>query len=218
MSYYKDIYRDLPSRVHHIWGEMRKKSITHNNQDVSATMMLMAAATGLAMPLEHLDRSTKKWKKHPAFEHVSEQQFVNLKNKFDKFFNKNVSNQIGLGDAFLMHCQNLENIKEAARSRHGDADLDPSRHSTRFAIRILRNALAHNNITDIPDESDNIKDIVFFSKSGISAESQEGWHVIVIPKISFGEFLETWFELLKDTDSMPQAAMAFADSDSPKES
>lgn len=208
MSCYKDIYRDLPSRVYHIWREMREQTITHNGQDVSVTMMLMAAATGLAMPLEHLDRNSKKWKKHPAFKHVPQADFNKIKNKFSNFFEKKISNQKGLKDAFFMHCQKLEEIKDSAKIRHGDACLDPQRHSTQFAVRVLRNALAHNNIADIPNESDQIKDIVFFSKSGIQTESDTGWHVIVIPVESFREFLEEWFDLLKESDSMAQAAAA----------
>lgn len=209
MSYYKDIYRDLPSRVYHIWREMRERPILHNGQDVSVTMMLMAAATGLAMPLEHLDRNSNRWRKHPAFQHVPQAEFSKLKNKFSDFLQKRIFEQKGLQDALFMHCQKLEDIKKSAKSRHGDACLDPQRHSNQFAIRVLRNALAHNNIADIPNASDQIKEIIFFSKSGIQTESDTGWHVIVISVESFREFLEEWFDLLKESDSMAQAAAAF---------
>lgn len=217
MSSYKDIYRDLPSRIHHIWKEMRDKSITYQGQDASVTTMLMAAAAGFAMPLEHL-RETKssqgnKWKDHPAFNNVSPQKFNRTREDFRKFFDSKISECPGLKDGRLIHNQKLGEIRESAQSEVGDASLDVSRHDVRFAVRILRNALAHNNICDIPNANEKIEKLIFFSASTWPSQgtTSSGWFVLIISVESFGIFLEEWFQRLNETDAMAGAAMALAD-------
>ena len=53
MTAYYDIYSDLPTRVYEVW-QRTKVQTSSPQQDFSVTAMLMAAAAGLAMPLENL--------------------------------------------------------------------------------------------------------------------------------------------------------------------
>ena len=54
MTTYQDIYQDLPGRVHRAWQRLANNSLPESGEDLSVTVMLMAAAAGLAMPFENL--------------------------------------------------------------------------------------------------------------------------------------------------------------------
>lgn len=216
MTIYQDIYRDLPSRVNRVWQKTMTPT-TGDTEDLSVTAMLMAATTGLAMPFENLKEegaaNGNKWKNHPAFKTVEPTAYKAAVDKCTAFFGKTLSDCKGLKQATLMHCQKLSDIRAAAPQGHGDAALDLSRHNVRFAIRILRNALAHNNVFDLPcTGGDQIAKLTFFSKSGWGADaaSAPGWFVLVIDVAQFKEFLHEWFALLAPADSMFAAAEAYA--------
>lgn len=216
MTIYQDIYRDLPARVNRVWLKTMTPT-AEDMEDLSVTAMLMAATTGLAMPFENLKEegaaNGNKWRNHPAFKNVEPTVYKAAVDKCTAFFEKKLSDCKGLKQATLMYCQKLSDIRETATQGHGDAALDLSRHNVRFAIRILRNALAHNNVFDLPCRGgDQIATLTFFSKSGWGADASSsiGWFVLVIEVAQFKEFLHEWFDLLAPDHSMAAAAEAYA--------
>lgn len=212
MTAYHDIYSDLPSRVYEVW--QRTKALKEPNQpDLSVTAMLMAAAAGLAMPFENLKDvgagNGQKWTEHPMFYNVQPSSYQTALHNCDVFFKQPIRDCVGLGDALLMQCQKLKDIRKAAADEKGDAAMDTSKYDVRFALKILRNALAHNNILSISD-SGEIEKLVFFSRSNWCPGSVgvEGSNVLIISVQSFNTFLEKWFELLRPVGGIQGAALA----------
>jgi hypothetical protein len=112
-----------------------------------------------------------------------------------------------------MHCQKLDSVREAATQGHGDAALDVSRHDIRFGIRILRNALAHNNLFSLPQNNGGqIEKLVFFASSGWHTDNagEKGWYVLVVQVDNFKAFLNEWFKLMTENCSVAAAGEAFA--------
>lgn len=213
MSNFDDIYQDLPSRVAEVWERLKSMGQQKGPPDLSVTAMLMAAAAGLAMPFENLKdlgpENSKKLEDHPMFFEVEPDEYkVVLKNCGD-FFKKPIREV--LTDAHLMQCQKLKDVRSAAFNNQGDATLDTSKKDMRFAIKIFRNALAHNNILSIPDDDDQIGRLAFFSKkNGPHSSWDAGVNVLVIPVSSFEIFLKKWFELLAPEGGFQGASLATA--------
>ena len=215
MTTYQDIYSDLPSRVYEVWR--RAKGQTDSSQrDLSVTAMLMAAAAGLAMPFENLKDlgagNSKKWNAHPMFYAAEKSAYQSALQSCDAFFKQTIKNCAGLGNALLMQCQELKDIRTAAATGQGDAAMDTAKYDVRFALKILRNALAHNNILTLPNSNGEIEKLAFFSRNNwcASCDRLDGWNVLVIPVPSFETFLKKWFELLKPAGGIQGAALAVA--------
>ena len=222
MTAYCDIYSDLPTRVYEVW--QRTKGQTSSSQkDLSVTAMLMAAAAGLAMPFENLKDegigNGNKWNAHPMFHSAKQSVYQAVLKSCDDFFKQPLNACHGLGAAVLMQCQELRGIRVAATAGQGDASMDTAKYDVRFALKILRNALAHNNILSIPD-SGEIEKLAFFSISNwcpIKGQG-EGWNVLIIPVQSFETFLSKWFELLRPAGGIQGAALAVAGETPPSRS
>ncbi len=218
MSEYQNIYQDLPGRVHRIWNSRESNSPPESGEDLSVTAMLMAAAAGFAMPFENLKDlgagNKRGWDDHPAFLGKDQAQYKKSLAACNEFLSQPIDDCIGLKDCFLMQCQKLRDIKNAAMAGNGHATLNTRMHNTRFALKILRNALAHNNILDVPDHVGQIEKLAFFSmaNSCSSCGRMDGWHVLVISVEAFKQFLSAWFDLLKEPGSFAGAAEAVASS------
>lgn len=213
MTTYRNIYQDLPGRVNRVWQLLSSPQDPNDRDDLSVTTMLMAAAAGLAMPLESLKGGSDDWKSHPAFQGVEQAQYKKSLKECDDFLKKPISDCEGLKSCDLMICTDLRDIRQTAE--HPDqahAILNKEKTTTRQALKILRNALAHNNIVDLPGHGCQIEKLVFFSKNNwcSSCQRMDDWHVLVISVDAFKEFLETWFDMLKDEDSYLAAAKAVA--------
>jgi len=75
MSYYENIYNDLPLRCARLWKKMRKQA---EEQELDVTFMLMTAAAGFAAPFEHLkiqSGQAKDNRNHPAFKDFDESHY-----------------------------------------------------------------------------------------------------------------------------------------------
>jgi hypothetical protein len=82
----------------------------------------------------------------------------------------------------------------------------PKSPKVRCLIRILRNALAHNNIVAFGDNVNEIKKLGFFSekktKTGNNCTTKDGYLVLVIDTTAFQTFLKAWFDVIApQTDS-----------------
>lgn len=214
MTAYHDIYSDLPIRVYEVW-QRTKAQQTQGEKDLSVTAMLMAAAAGLAMPFENLKNEgfgkSKKWNDHPMFRGVKQGDYQNALKNCNDYFKQSINRCDGLKSAVLMQCQDLKSIRDAAKEGRGDASMDIAKYDIRFAIKILRNALAHNNILPMPDVGE-IEKIAFFSASNWCSDrgQGDGWNVLILSVQSFEIFLNKWFALLKPVGGIQGAALAFA--------
>ena len=194
MTAYYDIYSDLPTRVYEVWQRTKTQEIS-SQQDLSVTAMLMAAAAGLAMPFENLkDQGVgngQKWSEHPMFHRAAKSAYRSALASCDAYFKQSINTCDGLNSAVLMQCQKLKDIRTAVTTGHGDATMDTAKYDVRFALKILRNALAHNNILSLPD-SGEIEKIAFFSANNWcpGGGQGDGWNVLIFPVQSFEIFLD----------------------------
>ncbi len=89
MTNFVDIYQDLPSRVSEVWERLRNPGQQKSERDLSVTAMLMAAATGLAMPFGNLNRlengSDPNWNDHPSFVNGDQRHYQAVLNRCDVF-------------------------------------------------------------------------------------------------------------------------------------
>lgn len=220
MTAFRDIYCDLPSRVHEVWQRTQAAEAS-DAEDRSVTAMLMAAAAGLAMPFENLKDvgigNGEKWKDHPSFQASDQPKYTKTLNACDHFFKQSIEACSGLQNALLLHCRELHDIRDAAESGQGDASLNIAKHNVRFALKTLRNALAHNNIFGIRNDQGHIEKLTFFSQSNwcSNCNRTDGWDVLVIPVASFETFLLDWFKLLKDPEAYIAAKKASRPAKSP---
>ena len=160
MTAYSDIYKDLPARVYAVWQQTKTQE-NDIQRDLSVTAMLMAAAAGLAMPFENLkDQGTgngKKWKEHPMFHEVNQPDYQATLNFCDSYFKNTINDCPELSGAVLIQCQNLKDIRNSVNIGKGDASMDIAKYTVRFALKILRNSLSHNNILTIPNGGGEIE-------------------------------------------------------------
>ena len=216
MSNYQDIYSELPSRVHRAWQRV-KTHPDNKAEDLSVTAMLMAAAAGLAMPFENLKdlgaAAKKGWDDHPAFQGVDQKEFKEVLKKCDQFLKQPMDQCEGLKNALLLWCQDLRDIRNAAETERAKAMLNLEEHDTRFALKILRNALAHNNIVAFGGSPNQIERLVFFSEKRVGhgdMSSLDGWHAMSVPVEAFNQFLDAWFALLAQPGAYRGAVAALA--------
>lgn len=202
MSYYKDIYRDLPSRVFEVWQRTKEKP--RNKRDLSVTAMLMAAAAGLAMPWESLKHqgagNAENWDQHPAYDSNGKASYQQLLERTNKFLTSPLNDHDFFHDAFLFEYKNLSDIRSVIESSTHTPSL-LGRKDVRFAVKIIRNALAHNNIVACKNTRDEIEKLCFFSEKRIRNRCEstlDGWEGFILPNLSFENFLHAWFAMLDE--------------------
>lgn len=206
MSNYQDIYRDLPSRVYEVW-QRTKKIQEKEPEDRSVTAMLMAAA-GLAMPFESLKDvgvgNGARWKDHPAFETTDRDTYQAILKSCESFFKQPIAKCAGLQGIVIIHCKELRDIRNAVETGQPGKPLELTKQDVRFVTKILRNALAHNNILAFGASENQIEKLTFFSENRIGSgckSTVDGWHALTICVKDFELFLHAWFDLLKGPGS-----------------
>lgn len=206
MSCYQDIYQDLPSRVHRIWQRTKAQS-TNDTEDLSVTAMLMAAATGLAMPWENLkdvgSGNSDNWDAHPSFKNDNQPHYRSVLKGCNQFLAKKASDFPCLESISFRKCQKLSEICEVAEYGIKGEKIELNVCQVRCVVRVIRNALAHNNIVAFGSSDSQIDRLGFFSENRThsgSPSSGESYSVITITKDDFQEFLNVWFQMLCPED------------------
>jgi hypothetical protein len=215
MSYYENIYNDLPLRCARLWKKMRKQV---EEQELDVTFMLMTAAAGFAAPFEHLkiqSGQAKDNRNHPAFKDFDESHYKKVLSIMEKAFSCPVEESslfVGsrLDEWFYGKTDSIEEIKDLVETKFRAGE-GVKRLKSRDVIKILRNAIAHNNIYAFNrNAASEIDELAFFSeirKKNEETQKSEvhGYEVLSMPAQGFGDFLDAWFALLKR--SSPKAAL-----------
>lgn len=198
MSNYQDIYRDLPSRVNEVWYRI-KEIQEKEEKDLSVTAMLMAAATGLAMPLEDIHITQRR---RPRPNHVMIDANENIKyqtaiKKFKDFLDEDLNKCEIFTNSKFSRCAKFSEIRNIGEYG-GDDAVELGKYKVGFAISIIRNALAHNNIMAFGMTMEKIEKITFFSENWIKVPKRKlnGWNLITMQTHEFNNLLERWFELI----------------------
>ena len=202
MTTYRDIYQDLPSRVYEVWQQT--KSATGNPRDLSVTAMLMAAATGFAMPWESLKNvgigNRNGWNVHPSFANGDQAHYRAVLQSCDRFLAPKISETASLQSVSFRHCADQSEICEVAESGNKGKPLELDKHTVRCVVRVLRNALAHNNIVAFGSSPEQIERLGFFSENRVGSgcvSTVDGYLVVALTVSAFQEFLDAWFLMLQ---------------------
>ena len=170
--------------------------------------MLMAAAAGFATPFENLKDLgaglKPEWNSHPSFTRVKQKEYLRALKRFDGIFHARISDSPLFGiDAAkawrFARCLKLVEVRDVAERGTGTTVSDNEK--VRFAIKLLRNALAHNNIFAFGSDASHISDLAFFSEHVEGHEKSRvvsGWNVAVTSVAGFESFLNQWFATIKD--------------------
>lgn len=209
MSCYEDIYNDFPLRCAKLWREMRESPVA---KELDVTFMLMAAAAGFATPWEQLKvqpgQGASHSEQHPAFHQYDQKTYVSslkiINTELDRFLAGSHLFDTADFDQWLKgSTPRIGNILESVEMRILPA-VDIRAVKVRQVIKILRNAIAHNNIHAFarsrrghaPDQ--RISELTFFSEARDSKlDASAGYDVVSMPVDDFKNFLDAWFELLK---------------------
>ena len=207
MSCYEDIYNDFPLRCASVWENLAGAAAA---QDLDVTFMLMVAAAGFATPWEHLKiqpGQAKDNKNHPAFLHFDEKPYQRSLSMVDKALKASFQDSplfcyASAGKWFYGHAQTIGAIRQMAES-HSPRQGKIEDLTARSVVKILRNAIAHNNLYAFArDKSKVISELAFFSevvdKSKGSGGAKQVLHyeVLALPVDDFRQFLTAWFALL----------------------
>lgn len=202
MSMYQDIYRDLPSRVFKVW-QQTKTHPEQKTEDLSVTALLMAAATGLAMPWDTLKDvghgNGNNWNVHPSFVNGNKKHYQAVLERCSAFLAQKISATESLKDISLRHCQSQADIRDTAENSQSGTQLELHKHTVRCAVRVLRNALAHNNIVAFGQTPEQIDWLGFFSENRVGSgciSTIDGYIVLTISKDALADFLNAWFSSL----------------------
>ena len=216
MSNYQDIYRDLPSRVYRVWQRTKSNSDSET-EDLSVTAMLMAAAAGLAMPLEDIHIPDRKSPRpdHVTLDEDDRAAYQTARQKFKDFFAQMLNNNSTFNDAKFARCTEQSEVRNVGEYDE-DTPINLVDHNVSFAFSILRNALAHNNIVAFGTDVQKIETLTFFSehREGSGCKRRRvGWNVLTLPIESFEKFLNFWFCLVSASGSYAAAMEALAAQD-----
>jgi hypothetical protein len=202
----------MPSRVFEVWRRTKKnqeesrKKETQNKEsnDLSVTAMLMAAATGFAMPWESLKNvgsgNRNDWNAHPSFANGNQAHYQSILKSCDKFLSQKISDTASLQSVSFRHCSDQSDICEVAEYGEKGKELELNKHTVRCAVRVLRNALAHNNIVAFGSTPDQIDKLGFFSENRVGSgcvSTIDGYLVVTFATSAFQDFLDAWFLILK---------------------
>lgn len=208
MTAYRDIYQDLPLRVYELWQQ--NKNATGSLGDLSVTAMLMAAATGFAMPWESLkdvgSGNRDDWNAHPSFANGNQAHYQSVLKKCNQFLSQRINDIACLQSVSLHQCADLSEICDVAEFGDKGKKLELNRHTVRCIVRILRNALAHNNIVAFGVQSDQIDKLSFFSENRVGSgcvSTVDGYFVVTIATSTFQDFLDAWFLMLQPEKKEP---------------
>lgn len=189
MSTYQNIYVDYPARCLRVWKQI-KLAATSSEEDLSVTAMLMTATSGFAMPWEHYKGgNSKEALRHPAFKGVKEAEYERAL----KLVTKQFSDPLGQSGLFcvegqfawkLGYADELSKVRDVGEYGDGIAVSERGK-KTRFLLKVLRNALAHNNICAF-GAAHNIEKLSFFSEDiDQKSKTRLGWDVATTTVVGF---------------------------------
>jgi hypothetical protein len=205
MSCYNDLYNDYPLRCGKIWEDFYDDA---KNKKIDVTFMLMCAAGGFAMPWEHLKIQPGQAKDnsgHPAFFNFDPKRYAESLKAINTVFDAHVSesslfSQMAPSQCFYGSAKGIEFIRDMAESGK-NSPLFSSTKKARDVLKVMRNAIAHNNIYAFSRQQGNeITDLTFFSAEYIwenEIKKIDFYHFVVMSVDDFQSFISAWFVLLR---------------------
>lgn len=206
MSCYDDIYNDFPLRCATVWESLNAAAKT---EELDVTFMLMCAAGGFATPWEHLKIMPGQGKDsagHPAFFSYDEDKYKRSLTVLSHALAANLRasllfREVQFDRCFYGEVEAIADIRDAVEAQRLPK-LALAEVSARRVVKILRNAIAHNNLYAFDNEKQGvISDLTFFSEVQQDRKDRtkvvSGYEVLVMQVDDFRTFLNAWFALLR---------------------
>ena len=189
----QNFIRDFPVRCGKILTKYQKDAETSGCE---VTFMLSIAAAALPIPFERL-RKPVGGIKHPSGD---KQKYQRADGKFG-----NLCDQDFLGSdlwdkkpkSWCIGEVAATIVKNEPEMWIGDVKQVPSSLKVVDVLKHLRNALAHGNIFTLPDDSDEIQEIIFLNRIMCGHEFTGRYSILTVSPIDFNGFLIKWMDFLK---------------------
>ena len=198
MSLYIDIYNDLPLRCAEVWEKYRASAAEQGRE---VTLMLMAATAGFAMPWDKLSRKDDSALIRSIDK--NRKSYDKAVDKLVKELSKTISdkeNELFEGVYFdnwkyfqIPDLSNIKNIIEMGLNKNEKPDL----LKNRAVLKILRNALAHNNLHAPGDGIGGEISFITFISQIVEDKKVVGFHVLTLSVRDFEIILDNWFNFMK---------------------
>ena len=199
MSNYKNFIQDFPERCAEILKEYRNHA-RKNGREV--THMFAIASCAITIPFERL-RKPSDGAEHPSGD---KKKYEKAAGQFDNL----------CGKYFLGSCL----WKDASKSwKTGQVKREDTAHETeswitdsksltkdmkvKEVLEHIRNALAHGSIFTLPDNIDQIKNIIFLSKIMNGRSFSGNYKMLMVSAEDFYEFIVKWVSFLKHELKIP---------------
>lgn len=209
MSFYENIYNDFPLRCAKLWKGMRDSP---KAKEFDVTFMLMAAAAGFATPWEQLGiqpgQGEQRSAGHPAFHNHDQKAYKRSLSFVDAELNRHVPDGQLFGGSKLSEwsfgrVDAIGQILEVVEMR-SLPKVDMHTIKGRRMVKLLRNAIAHNNIYAFSRErreggvqDQRISELAFFSEAKDASNRCDGYNIVSMPVGDFAKFIDAWFALLE---------------------
>ncbi len=198
MTQYKNLVQDYPNRCSEILNSFIQQA---TSIDREVTLLLMATAGGFVMPYERL-RSDTVIKPAP----IDRDNYKKETDKLNSILTKPIKESQFFKDLMSKWRFSKPNkpVKknEILDAYHNAERIDANKKVVEV-VKIIRNSIAHGNVLSIPDNYEQIQDIIFLA----GGEKPDGtiipYKLIVLTPKELETFLFIWFELLSSL-TVPQ--------------
>lgn len=139
------------------------------------------------------------WNTHPSFASGDKAHYQAVLKSCGDFLSQKISNITSLRSVSFRHCADQSDVCEVAESGNKGKALELDKHTVRCVVRVLRNALAHNNIVAFGSSPDQIERLGFFSENRVGSgcvSTVDGYFAVTFTVSGLQDFLDAWFGML----------------------
>lgn len=205
MGVYANTFRDFPLRVFELWQRYRNDA-EDNKREV--TLLFMVASAGLSMPYEFYKSNKNKKNNYnnsiiPAVELNEGDELNSFVSEMSRLLSKNIGSLKLIDRSCISKWKYnfVDNFSQVDQCIESGSFKDLNQlDDHRSLISRLRNSIAHFGIKTIPVGNGNeIDKVVFVSeKKDHKTKVIEGYHVYQVDPITFEDFLENWFNAIRE--------------------
>jgi hypothetical protein len=196
MANYKNFIQDFPIRCEKILTAYRDCACKNGRE---VTHMLSIASAAITIPFARL-----REREHPSQDKKKCQQaaskFANLCDKY--FLSSSLWGKSTKSWKYgLVKKDDIEREKE-----YWIANASSLSNDTKVleVLSVIRNALAHGSIFTLPNNDDQIENIILFSKEKICEKLTGNFNLLMVSVEDFNEFLVKWIDFLKTLEIPPE--------------
>jgi len=193
---YNNFIQDFPNRCEGILKDYKDRACKNGRE---VTHMFAIASAAITIPFARLIE-----KEHPSQDKKKCQQaaskFANLCDKY--FLSSSLWGTSTKSWKYgLVKKDDIERKKEYWITNASSLSDDTK---VLEVLSIIRNALAHGSIFTLPNNDDQIENIILFSKEKIRGKYSGNFNLLTVSVKDFNELLLNWINFLKNLEIPPE--------------